>query len=615
MIRTKSFRLIPVVFLLLFAFALLSHDLDQVSLWADEGWTIAASAEANPIAVVREWVLEDVHPPLYFIELNLWRQFTGDSIFEMRYFAVLISFIGVALSYRLGKAVLRSERAGLTAAFLFASHDLVFVLTQEVRHYSQQQTLSILTMWLYWRFWNKANPTRGIVFALSGAALLYSHYWGGFVLLALALHALSTRWGQWRPYIIANIGIALLYLPWLPAIYNQITLERPRGLPHALDNSWVVYKTLANQLVGVPEVFWLTLAVFGVVGIISLKTLRAWLPTAQSAMPTLVVIVTIGLSLLINTQYPTLSFRSLAVVIPAFVLLVAHSLSQFQWREFGIVMIFILIQSLATTAAAPVERPPWPQVSTFLAGHSTPGDAILLEMDTDDLPFLYYLQQVGLDENARSTETIRIHNETEYQNFLRDDLTNNEGLWLIKFGFLAYDPRPEIQAQGFVQTAPEILDFGRYADGRPITLYRYDRPVDTPRITFGEVMQLMRYDIAQNTDNTLTINLLWQAASTPDRNYTVSTFLLAENGIPPQDPHDSYPFEGRSPTISWVANMPYFDSHTHDLGQLATGTYRVGLKVYYFTDTNYTQLEIAPASDCSDNENCEFVLIDEVTIR
>ena len=614
MIQIKSITYIPIVLLLLFAFYMFSHHLDQTSLWADEGWTIAASAEANPVDVLTEWVYEDVHPPLYFIELNIWRQFTGNTIFEMRYFAVLMSFVSVAVMYRLGKAVFASEKAGLTAALLFTLHDLVHVLTQEVRHYSQQQTLTALSLWLYWRFWKKPTPQRGLFFVISGTGLLYSHYWGGFVLLGLAVHALLTQWRNIRPFIMANIGIGVLFTPWVPAIYHQITLERPRGLPHALDNSWVVYKTLAFQLLGTPEIFWVVVALAGVMGIINSTKPKQWLPSARSLLPFLVVLFTIGLSLSINTQYPTLSFRSLAVIIPAFILLVTHTLEQFRWREFTIMMSFIIVQSLAITAAAPVERPPWPQAAEFIAAHTSTQDAILLEMDTDDLPFMYYLSQNSLNEQATSTETIRIHSNEDYQNFLQNELSQYNGIWLVKFGFLAYDPRPEIQAQGFVPTAADILDFGRYADGRPVTLYRFDRPAATPEISFGDVMQLMRYDIAQNTDDTLTVNLLWQPATTPDHNYTVSTFLLAENGLPPQPPQDSYPFEGRSPTADWEAGQFYFDSHSHDISQLAAGNYRVGVKVYYFTDINFTQLEIAPASDCSDNENCEFVLIDEVTI-
>jgi hypothetical protein len=599
--------------ILILAAVVLIVDLNGISLWADEGWTIAATAEPNPAAVVEEWVLDDVHPPLYFVLLNIWRQFTGDTIFEMRYFAVLVTLVAVAAMYRLG-AALFSVQAGLLAAFLFAVHDLVTVLTQEVRHYSLQQTLTVLTMWLYWRFWQHPTRNRGIAFALAGVALLYTHYWGGFVLLALGVHALITRLQVLRPYILANIGIAALYLPWVPAIYHQITIERPGGLPHALDNSWVVYETLANQLTGVPEWFWIVLAVGGVAGSIRGTQWRAWLPSAATGMLTLVVVLTIGLSLLINTQYPTLSFRSLAVVVPALMVLAAHTLAQFHLRELVVVMAFVVVHSLAITGAAPVERPPWPGLAEFLDERSTSADAVLLEMDTDDLPLMYYLERDNLAAATLSTETIRLHSPERYRERLADTLVTQDGVWLAKFGFFAYDPRPEITAHGFVQSAPPIRDFGRYADGRPIELYRFDRPAEEPLVSFGDTLQLMRESVAVD-EEMVTLNLLWLPRQTPEWNYTISTFLLDANGRPTGPPSDSYPFNGRSPTLDWEAGNFYFDTHQHAIRDLPAGAYQVGVKVYYFLDPAFTRLEIAPASDCSDEPDCEFVIIDSITVN
>ena len=599
---------------LVFAAVVFIYGLDATSLWADEGWTIAATDEANPIDVVDKWVIDDVHPPLFFMGLNVWRMFTGDTIFEMRYYSALLSLISVAGIYRLGRAVF-SVKTGLIVAFLFTVHDLVLVLTQEVRHYPQQQLLTIVTMWLYWRFWQSPTRNRAMVFAIAGTALLYSHYWGGFVLLALAVHALFTRLKTLRSYIMANVAIGVMFLPWLPAVHHQITRERPRGLPHALDNSWVVYETLANQLAGIPETFWLVMAGIGVFGTLHIFTKRDWLPSVQTMMPTLVVVLTVGMSLLINTQYPTLSFRSLAVVIPALMLLVAHTLSQFRTREFAIVMSFIVLHSLFTTGARPVERPPWPDLATYVSQHSTSTDVVFLEMDTDDLPFIYYLEQDDIAGKVISTETIRLNTPDDYPSMRDEALQQHNGVWLVKFGFFAYDPRPEIEVQGYVQSAPAILDYGRYADGRPIEVYRYDRvPDDDALYAFGDTMQLQRANTTIN-DNTLTINLLWTANTVPTRNYTISTFLLAENGLPATPPTDSYPFNGRSPTIDWAANTPYYDSHQHALDTLAAGRYRVGIKVYSFTDNSFTQLEVAIVSDCSDDPACEFIIIEEIDIN
>jgi hypothetical protein len=39
------------------------------------------------------------------------------------------------------------------------------------------------------------------------------------------------------------------------------------------------------------------------------------------------------------------------------------------------------------------------------------------------------------------------------------------------------------------------------------------------------------------------------------------------------------------------------------------------VKVYSFTDASFQNIEIAPASDCSGDPNCEFVIIGNVLVQ
>ncbi|MBI5930194.1 MAG: glycosyltransferase family 39 protein [Chloroflexi bacterium] len=603
------------VAVLLLGAGVLMHSLTDTSLWADEGWTIAASGEDSPVEVISAWVADDVHPPLFFIGLWGWRQFTGDTLFEMRYYSVLLTLIGTAIMYRLGRAMF-SPMAGILAALFYTLHDLVIVLTQEVRHYPQQMMLTALAMWLYWRFWERPTRSRGVAFALAGTALIYSHYWGGFVLLTLGLHALITHRHNFRPYLVANLAIGVLYAAWLPVIYHQITLERPNGLPHALDNSWVVYKTLTYQLVGIPEVFWLVLAVVGILGTFSTADRKCWRPTPASILPAAVIVLTVGLSLLLNTDYPSLSWRSLAVIIPSICLLAAHALAQFRWREQMVMVSFVLICALTTTSAGPVIRPPWPAMSDFLVTHSTRDDLILLELDTDEFAFDYYLDHSGADLRHVSTETKREANPAEFGVYLDQLLADETGVWVAKLDWPYYDIRGDLAARGFVPTATPIT--WPATVGRPIEAWRYDRPPQgEPWATFDDVLQLF-HPVVDAHANQITVNMLWSPNAKPAWNYTVSVFLLnTEGGLacPTDCQHDSYPFENRSPTLGWESGGLYFDSHSLNIANLPAGRYQIGMKVYYFTDTNFTQLQIAPSSDCSANPACEYIIVDTLEIN
>jgi hypothetical protein len=613
--------LVALVCIFLLGFLVLIYRLDHTPLWADEGWTIAATDELNPVITVRDWVAIDVHPPLFFLELNVWRAFTGDTIFELRYFSLLLTMIGVAVAYRLGRSAY-STRAGLLAALFYALHDLIKVLTQEVRHYPQQMLLSTLTLWMYWRFWKQPTRSRGVAFVLSGAALIYTHYWGGFVLIGLLIHVAATRRDRLRPYALAFAAIALLFLPWLPVLISQITMERPGGLPHALDNHWFVYAVLIYQLVGVPELLWVILAVCGLIGAFALVP-RRWWPQPANWFPLPAILLAPAVSIALNTVYPILSFRSLAVIVPALIVMAAHGLSRFRQPEQTAIVGFILLYSLSKTSADALPRFPWPEVAAYLRDHSTASDVILLELDSDSDPMTYYLDQAGAAALSVHSERIREREPEIYGAFLDEALNGRAGVWVAQLDWEAdKDIRPDLSARGLVQTAPPISysEAGFvantpyvYSDGRPLWLWRLDRPAeDEPLVIYGDLMTLARAE-ATAVEGTVVVNLLWRPSAAPQQDYVVSVFVRGADGTFRNA--DSLPLNGLSSTLGWQPGNLYFDSRAVDLAGFAPGAVEVGVSVYYFTDSTYTTFENLPASDCSHDSECRFVIVDTFALE
>ena len=604
---------LPAIPIFLLGFALFVTDLTATSLWSDEGWTIAATEEPNPVKIVADWVVPDVHPPLFFLELSIWRLFTGDTIFELRYFPVMISMLGIALIYRLGKALF-STRAGILAALFYALHDLVNVLTHEVRHYPQQMLMVTLALWLYWRFYRNPSRRNGIAFAISGAAMIYTHYWGGFILIGMALHALLTTWGRWlefRRLAAGFTGIALLYAPWLPVLYHQITLERPGGLPHALDNTNWVYRVLLYQLVGIPEVFWLALAFVGFMGTYAAAPTH-WKPSPASSLLLIPAVIAPALSILWNTRYPSLSFRALAVIVPAVIALAAHGLAQFRPREQYVMVAFILIFSLTSTSAGPIERPPWPEIADYIVTHSDATDVVLLENDTDEHALAYYLAQSGVDVAYAYTESTRELHPDEYPAYLAEVLDGANGVWVVKLGWPALsDIRPELNTMGFIQSAPE-RDYGMYND-RPILLWRLDRPPQAePRAIFGGELRLLTAE-TRVAPGVVAVNMLWSPLVTPLQDYTVSVKLFGANGVAAQK--DSRPLDGAALTTSWQADGLYFDSIAIPTEGVSSGPYRIGIVVYYLTGQDDPPYVNLIADDCRDDPGCVIIIVDEVVVE
>jgi len=470
-------------------------------------------------------------------------------------------------------------------------------------------------MGMYWRFWSQPSRKNGVVFVLSGAALIYTHYWGGFVLLGMALHALLTQWGNWpkfRKLAYGFIGIGLLYLPWLPVLYQQITLERPGGLPHALENSTWVYKVLLYQLVGIPEELWLVLVLIGALGAYAAAPPR-WKPSPASLLPLIVVIVTPVLSVALNTQYPTLSFRSLAVIVPVVIVLAAHGLAQFRSRELSVLLLFILIYGFTRTSAHPIDRPPWPEIAQYIATHSDATDIVLLENDTDEHTLVYYLEQIDAEVNYAYTQSTRERYPRDYHTYLETALDGINGVWVSQLEWPALqDIRPELMRLGFVVSAPE-RDYGIYNE-RPILLWRLDRvSTDDPRAVFGDALRLLNADMTPIPGGVV-VNLLWSPLVAPSQDYSISVKLFDGNGVMVGQ-RDSRPLDNSVLTTTWLADNAYFDSHFIETGSIAPGSYQVGISVYYLTGQDDPPYINLTTNDCQDDPGCVFVLVGAVVVE
>jgi mannosyltransferase len=240
--------------ILLLAALLRFYNLSGQSLWADEGSSVAL-ARRGFVEIARRTAF-DIHPPFYYWLLKYWTFFFGSSEIGLRSLSVVL---GVGLVYIIGVLGTRwfSPRVGLMAAFIAAFSPLHVYYSQEARMYMLLALLSSLTVLfasLIWQNdrWLQTADHRYAWFKLPAAwiymlavsAGLYTHYAYPLVLLAVNLAALIWFWqSYWKigeeegrkiasssnsPFTIYNWLILqliplLLYLPWLPVAWRQIT--------------------------------------------------------------------------------------------------------------------------------------------------------------------------------------------------------------------------------------------------------------------------------------------------------------------------------------------------------------------------------------------------------
>jgi 4-amino-4-deoxy-L-arabinose transferase-like glycosyltransferase len=231
------------------------HHLDFQSFWTDEISSLRLATGSLPETL--EGLRGDVHPPLYFVLLNVWIDVFGDSELAVRAPSVIAGVLATGFVFSLG-VTLFGVRSALFATLYSAASLFQIYYAQEARSYAQLSLLSILSMHAFVRGLASDHAGRGGgwrlgLYVLASTALLYTHYFGVFVLIAQALFlcvaALRRSFVSgriWLRWTLAQAAALVLFLPWVPIFIEQLQrVQRGFWIPPA---TW-------QQLLRTPAVF------------------------------------------------------------------------------------------------------------------------------------------------------------------------------------------------------------------------------------------------------------------------------------------------------------------------------------------------------------------------
>lgn len=248
------------LFLILWgALALHLYRLDAQSLWYDEA--VSAQVAALPVPDLVRWTADDIQPPLYYLLLHGWQFLAGRSEWALRFPSAWWGTLVVALGYLLGNRLFRSTWAGLLTASLLTFSPWLVYYSQEARMYTQLVALGMGLVYSVAR--GARHPEHSEPWLLGVAvllilALLYTHYFGLFLVIALALWHLGTGWRRrqlrrvLRHWAATGGLTAIGYAPWVPFLWQRFrvdtsywtgTLKLEEAFRH-----WVIHLTL-----GAPE--------------------------------------------------------------------------------------------------------------------------------------------------------------------------------------------------------------------------------------------------------------------------------------------------------------------------------------------------------------------------
>lgn len=589
--------------LLLAALTRIYH-IDLQSLWIDEGFTWNLTQYADPL-----WILQnDVHPPLYFLAMDIWVELVGVSQVAMRYFSVLPSLLSIAVVYQLGRELViqrgwqEPEAAAwvpILAALLMALADSENYLAQEARSYTWHVLCACASMWGFLRWVRTSGQRWLMLWLLSTITLIYTFYLGAFVGVAQGLGALLLlNDSRNRRKLLLALGVLIVaaasLLPWIlltgsDQVGNASRAEviRPEAYGFWLGEFRVRYFTGQWALM-------LGLCIWGLfpfkfnfnfnaeAPITTPKSSHMAQPSRiNTAFPILTILlwlcVPLLLTLIINQIAPVYQPRRVSQIVPAIALLIAFGLGNIRQRERVLLVGIIIFYGLMTMDVWRFKQP-WDDFATETVHLIAPETPIFFEVGGDDYAPRYHYQQLLGDISPTIGLTTWRNLEPQNYNAGMPGMIQQAGhLWLFYWSSDtgAMDWLSTFQYQ---RTATIQAEFN--AD---VYLYRYDQMPEAPLAIYENGMVL--HDVLLHEVNL--VELLWSTTQPLDREYTTSVLLLDETGQVIAQ-HDSQPFMNQRPTTSWSTGDLIYDPKrviTPDESPISSGEYEARIVVYSATES------------------------------
>jgi uncharacterized membrane protein len=353
-------------------------------LWFDEIHTLWVARLDWP-SLFRT-VAHDVHPPLHFAIIKLWRALGGEASLWIKTSSVLPGTALVGAMVWLGRSLF-DTRAGLIAALLLALHGVHVVVSQEARAFAWLALWVWLAVGFGFRYVREPRAVDAIGLLLSEALGLWTHYLSGLVFACLfvwgviVLERKPVRIAHW---IGLHLAVTALFAPQLPTFVAQT--QRDTGAHWIHHASWSSLLSLVRHTAFGSLVLLAPFAVLAALPLARAGERGAAITIVSVIAP--VVAITFVITRLGGHIYTE---RYMYWIVPGCVLMAAAGMAglRTRWLAWALTLVF-LVQGIRVVAGPPPAEPAHlAETQQWLTPRVTPDDAILC-VDTHSL---FYLRQ------------------------------------------------------------------------------------------------------------------------------------------------------------------------------------------------------------------------------
>jgi hypothetical protein len=575
--------LITICFIL-FGFAVLVFGMELMNMRPDEFLTIGNLRYSFSESMLR-LATRNNQAHLWWITMWFWQRIAGISEFTLRYHSILLSMLTLSVVYRIGCDWFGSARYGWFAVLLVSVNSYFFIYALEARMYALAMLTTVLSMRAFYGWLTKRTGQTAALYGLSIAAMMYTHYYMAFVVLAQIVyfalfHLLNFK--LVRQGLIAASAALLAWLPGILIIYNQLEFIRfaSRGgldIPTDPTNAETLY---ALTQVSTSGWTWLYLI------IITIGLVLLWRKVGYRLI-LLWLIVAPGLVLLGNLRSPIFTERYTSYVAPAIGILAGVTLA-------SIPTVWIrkrkneahLAQIVSWIAVLVVAGMSLYRLSTQTPDYA-PRRQIYREMSAIS-PENAVLYVTHIDPNGNETQLMQWYLASQILTNRVDTLATaaeSRYVWFVTNDWFDETVRSQFNILAATHRVERVL-----GDCKPAWCYLAQLMVAPPQreaTFFGDTVGFHGTDI-EVTDNVLQALLWWSVETQPVQDYSISLQLLDSSGtlitqldrqIKPPDFEDEIPTSQMQPANSYIdwRELPLPDD-------LASGDYTLQLVVYQWQD-------------------------------
>lgn len=383
------------------------------ALWLDE--SLSVNISRLPLTQIPGALARDGSPPLYYVMLHFWMLVFGEGDFAVRALSGVVSVVSLPFFWAAGKR-LGGRRTAWASLLLAASSPFAIYYATDTRMYSLMMLLALLGFLALARMLEEPTRRRAVAVGVVTAALLYTHYWGLYIVGTTGLWLIYRVWRSThrpgsetehsatavRGALAAMIIGAVCWLPCAPLfVWQTLHTGTPWTSPGGPANALQLFTEFAGSG---PWALLLTFLLFSMVlfGVFGKPVHRIGTPgdlrddgtggrsryqvvldlrTRPEARPVVVILVgTLAVAVLGGTvAHAAFVARYASVVFPLFLLLAALGLTVFADRRVvaGMVSVACVAGLLTGVGNNSSQRTQAVQVAAVLNVQAQPGDEIV----------------------------------------------------------------------------------------------------------------------------------------------------------------------------------------------------------------------------------------------